>query len=103
MYIVKSGDTLSEIAAKYKMSVSEIAKLNGLDNPNRIYAGQRLKLKGAAKQAPKPSKEYYTVKSGDTLSEIAAKYKTTTAKLDALNANIVNVNKIYVGMRIRVK
>jgi GH25 family lysozyme M1 (1,4-beta-N-acetylmuramidase)/LysM repeat protein len=103
MYIVKSGDVLSKIAPKYGMTAAEMAKLNGLDNPNKIYVGQRLKTKGAAKQAPKPKAIYYTVKKGDTLSGIAARYKTTTAKLDALNANVVNVNKIYPGMRIRIK
>ena len=41
----------------------------------------------------------YTVKSGDTLSEIAAKYKTTVAKLVEDN-NIKNANLIYPGQKI---
>lgn len=41
----------------------------------------------------------YTVKKGDTLSEIAQKYKTTVSKLASLN-NIKNVNKIYVGQKL---
>lgn len=45
---------------------------------------------------------YHTIKSGETLSGIAAKYGTTVAKLQSLNG-IKNVNKIYAGSRIRVK
>lgn len=43
----------------------------------------------------------YTVKSGDTLSEIASKHGTTTAKLQSLN-NISNPNKIKVGQKIKI-
>lgn len=44
---------------------------------------------------------YYTVKSGDTLSEIAEKYDTTVAKLAKLN-NIENVDLIYVGEQLLI-
>ena len=46
---------------------------------------------------------YYIVKKGDTLSAIAKMYKTTVAKLKYLNPAIKDVNKIYVGQKIRVK
>lgn len=48
------------------------------------------------------SKVYYTVKAGDTLSEIAKKYNTTVNQLASWN-NIKNVNLIYVGQKLRVK
>lgn len=58
---------------------------------------------GDNKKAPaKTSGKTYTVKAGDTLSEIAAKYNTTVKKLQELN-NIKNPNKIYAGQKIRVK
>ena len=44
-YTVKSGDTLSEIAEKYGTTYPAIAKLNGISNPDKIYAGQKLKIK----------------------------------------------------------
>lgn len=49
------------------------------------------------------SAQYYTVKSGDTLSKIASKYGTTVSKLMSLNSNIKNANLIYVNQKIRVK
>jgi hypothetical protein len=45
-YLIRSGDTLSGIAARYKTSVSALAKLNGIANPNLIYAGRSLRLPG---------------------------------------------------------
>lgn len=44
-YTVKSGDTLSAIASKYGTTYQKIAQLNGISNPNLIYAGQRLRVK----------------------------------------------------------
>lgn len=54
------------------------------------------------KQLGVTSSVYYTVKSGDTLSGIAAKYGTTYTKLASMNG-IRNPNKIYVGQKIRVR
>lgn len=44
IYVVRSGDTLSGIAAKYGTTYQAIAAKNGISNPNRIYPGQRLKI-----------------------------------------------------------
>ena len=49
-YKVKSGDTLSQIAKTYGTSVSELASLNGISNPNLIYSGQTIKLPSATTQ-----------------------------------------------------
>ena len=44
-YTVKSGDTLSGIAAKYGTTYQHLAAINGIANPNKIYVGQVLKIK----------------------------------------------------------
>jgi LysM repeat protein len=44
IYVVKSGDTLSSIAAKYNISVSEIRNWNNLNGTDRIYPSGKLKL-----------------------------------------------------------
>lgn len=44
-YTVRTGDNLSAIASRYGTSYQSIAALNGLSNPNLIYAGQTLKIK----------------------------------------------------------
>lgn len=43
-YTVKKGDTLSEIAKQYGTTYQDIAKANGISNPNLIYEGQTLKI-----------------------------------------------------------
>lgn len=45
-YVVRSGDTLSEIAARYGISYQQLARDNGISNPNRIYVGQRITVPG---------------------------------------------------------
>lgn len=52
-YVVKKGDTLSEIAVKYKTTVSNLVKLNNIKNANLIYIGQTLIISGTAKTTAK--------------------------------------------------
>jgi lysozyme len=100
IYTVKAGDTLSEIAAKYKTTVKDLQQLNGIKDPNKIFVGQKIKIKGTASSTNKPT--YYTVKPGDTLSAIAKRYNTTVQNLVKLN-NIKNPDLILVGQKLRVK
>ena len=44
VYTVKKGDTLSGIAAKYSTTYQKLAKYNGIQNPNLIYVGQKIKI-----------------------------------------------------------
>jgi LysM repeat protein len=44
-YTVKSGDTLSGIASKYGTSYMKLAKMNGISNPNKIYVGQKIRVR----------------------------------------------------------
>ena len=44
-YTVKSGDTLSGIASKYGVKYQDIARLNNISDPNKIYVGQILRIK----------------------------------------------------------
>lgn len=100
-YTVKSGDTLSGIAAKYGTTYQKIAADNGIKNPNLIYPGQVLTINTGSGTSTSTN-AYYTVKSGDTLSEIAEKYNTSVRRLVELN-NIKNANLIYPGQKLRVK
>ena len=44
-YVVQYGDTLSEIALKYNVSIDELVKLNNIKNIDLIYVGQKIKIK----------------------------------------------------------
>ncbi|HBP98499.1 LysM peptidoglycan-binding domain-containing protein [Leuconostoc lactis] len=118
-YTVQSGDTLSKIAASHQMSLSQLAALNGITNPNLIRVGQVLKVTGATNHAQPsapaaPTQQpaapaapttnnatTYTVKAGDTLSRIAAQFKMNLAQIAALN-QISNLNAIRVGQVLKV-
>ena len=100
VYVVKRGDTLGAIAKKYGTTVAQLAKLNGIKNVNKIYVGEKIVVSGTVKAAS--TKKYYTVKRGDTVSEIAAKYHVTVAKVKAWN-KLADVNRIYPGEKLRVK
>lgn len=68
-YTVRPGDTLWAIAARFGTTVSALAKLNNLTNPDLIYPGQVLLLPGSAGSAQRT----YAVRPGDTLWDIAAR------------------------------
>jgi len=99
-YTVKSGDTLSEIAQKYGLTVNRLVDLNDISDPNLIRPGQKLKLKGTSTKSS-TSTTTYKVKSGDTLSEIAQKFGTNVTTLVGLN-NIKNANLIRVGQKLKI-
>lgn len=101
-YTVKKGDTLSGIAARYGTTYQKIAADNGIKNPNLIYPGQVLKIYTKNSGGTKPTYKTYTVKKGDTLSAIAARYGTTYQKIAADNG-IKNPNLIYPGQVLIIK
>lgn len=97
-YTVKSGDTLSGIASRFGTTVNNLVSLNGIKDANKIYIGQVIRISGDAPG----NMEYYTVKSGDTLSKISNTFGTSISQLASWN-NIKDINKIYVGQRLRVR
>ncbi len=99
-YKVKSGDTLYSIAKKYNISVDELKELNNLKN-NNITVGQVLKIKSNIPSEEVTGKNYYIVKSGDTLYSIAKKYNTTVDEIKKLN-NLKSDN-LSIGMELKIK
>ncbi|MGM9932657.1 LysM peptidoglycan-binding domain-containing protein [Pradoshia sp.] len=101
-YIVQRGDTLSELARRYGTTVEKIASDNQLSNPNVLYPGDTLRIKSDEGQQP-PRKEYfqYIVKFGDTLTEIARRFRTAIRELERIN-NLTNPELIFPNQRIYV-
>jgi LysM repeat protein len=98
-YTVQPGDTLSGIAARFETKVFEMVKENKIKDPNLIYPGQVLSIPSSPGFTERIE---YTVRPGDTLSQIALKYGTTVNQLRAWN-RIANPDLIMAGQRIRVK
>lgn len=101
-YTVRSGDTLSAIAKAHRTTWQELQKLNNLANANALRPGQILVLSKADDQAaPTPGGIEYTVRPGDTLGAIAARFGTDVATLAAHNG-IPDPDKIGQGTRLRI-
>ncbi len=95
-YVVRSGDSWWSIAQRHGMNMYTLASLNGKSINNMIYPGQVLKVSGAASNTGA-----YVVRSGDTLSSIAARFGTSVSHLQAVNG-ISNANMIFAGQRLTV-
>ena len=102
-YTVQRGNTLSQIANAYGVTVSHIVEINDIQNPNLIYPGEKLRITESTNTTLNPviQNNYYTVQRGDTLSGIARRYGVTVQYLVNLNG-ISNPNLIYPGQLIKV-
>lgn len=95
---VKSGETLSSIAAAHGTSVAALTSANDLSDPNLIVAGERLRVPGGGGGATGTS---HTVRAGETLSSIAARFGTSIDAIARAN-KIRNANVIFAGQHIRI-
>lgn len=101
IYIVKAGDTLNQIASEYNVTVESIVIENNIINPNLIYIGQRLIIEDVRYDIHETGHSVYTVRYGDTLSQIALRYGVSVEQIAKLN-QITNVNLIFVGEKLRI-
>ncbi len=105
---VKNGDTVWSIAQQHGVSTSALENANGTtikrlnSSVDLIQAGQQLTLPGDQKIGQSNvTADSYVVKSGDTLSGIAARFHVSVANLVAWN-HITNPDLIYVGQQLTV-
>lgn len=105
---VGRGDSLSLIAAMNGMTIQELMDLNGLSNPNHVWVGQQLQVRGGAHAAqsvaataPSGDVTYHVVQPGDSLSAIAAYHGVTMQSI--MNANgLANPNNVWAGQRLQI-
>lgn len=127
--VIRRGDTLSQLAITYNTTVATLVSLNGIANPNLIYAGDTLLVPvngtgggnnsgggsgnnngsgnngGSISDGTLESNgtmQTYTVQRGDTLSQIALRFNTTVSAI-AVQNNIRNVNLIYPGQKLVIR
>ena len=92
-YTVRRGDTLSEIAEQFSLSVTELKSINGLQG-STIQIGQVLELPGSDSSLTSEHK----IQRGETLSEIAQFYRVSLADLRA--ANNLSGDRILIGQTL---
>jgi LysM repeat protein len=97
---VRSGETLSDIAARYDVSVVSLMRLNGIKDPDHVEIGSRLKVPGQAAAATAgPGR--HRVSEGETLGEIAVKYQVSSRDLIALNG-LRNADHVELGETLKL-
>ncbi len=111
-YKVNRGDTLSGIAMKFGVSITNLMRENNLKDQHRLSVGQNLKIPNGGKNvgassvptmdvASRGEADFYTVRKNDTLGLIADRYSTSVINLQKLN-DMARNTKIYVGQQLYV-
>ena len=115
-YKVRPGDSLSKIARRYGISLTELARMNDLSPFRWLYTGQVLRVPGSAPagqavqvQSPQAGAtnqdasgvQFYTVRAGDSLSRIARRYGISLTDLARMN-NLSIYRWLYTGQVLRV-
>lgn len=112
-YVVRAGDTLSEIAEDTGTTIVGLMAENDLSSPDRIRIGQTLSIPhrdgnepvaatpAATSSVSVPASPTYTVAAGDTLSQIALRLGVSTTDLVAANG-LSDPNRVRIGQELVV-
>lgn len=96
VYVVKPGDSLGSIAARYGTTVPALVNRNRyITNPGYLAVGDRVSI-------PQSNDVVIIAKAGDTPGKLAARYGTDLGTVLALNPYIKNPNYLAVGDRVRL-
>lgn len=115
-YLVKSGDSLWTIARQFKVTVTDLVRWNNVTSKSVLSVGDKLSIfePSAPKRQAKASTAvpsaspmvrvvYYRVKSGDSLSKIAARFSTTVTKIKQWNPTVANNRYLQPGEQLTLK
>jgi spore coat assembly protein SafA len=92
-YVVQPGDTLSGIAERFGVSLSDLEKANPqITNPDLIFPGEIIHIPSRRRR--------YVVQRGDTLSGIAERFGVSLSDLEKANPQITNPDLIFPGQVI---
>ena len=98
---VRPGDTLWDLARAHGTSVSTLKQLNALPGNGTVYAGQTLRLPGGGAKAVRGGGTgSHVVRAGETLSDLAVRYGTTSAAIRRQNG--LSGSTIRIGQRLVV-
>lgn len=108
MYVVQRNDTLWDIARGFSVSLESLCAANGLSRSDVIRPGERLTIPTGASASYTPTRQdnvkdsgtTYTVRTGDTLYDIANDYQVSVNALKQING--LRSSRIYPGIELRI-
>jgi LysM repeat protein len=95
LHVVQPGETLSQIAARYGVSVPDLARANELSNPDRILVGAVLRIPASLLV----SERVHRVRPGETLTSIAQRYGVSVESIRQAN-RLPDPDRILVGQML---
>ncbi len=98
---VVNGDTISNIALRYRINEDQLIRINNLNNANYLYEGQLLVLPSKEDTPTSSKNKFHTVVAGDTLSKISLTYKINEQELIKIN-QLKNADSLYIGQNIKL-
>jgi membrane-bound lytic murein transglycosylase D len=101
--VVRSGETLWSIARRSGMDVNTLARINGMQPDDALRAGQRIRVASASSRAHARSHRHviYTVRSGDTVAQIAELFQCSVPQLLAWNG-LTSHARIHAGQKLHI-
>ncbi|MBT6093144.1 MAG: LysM peptidoglycan-binding domain-containing protein, partial [Acidimicrobiaceae bacterium] len=99
--VVQRGDSLSAIAAEYGVTMEALIEANNITDPDTVHVGQELLVPGATRPITPTGPVIVTVRSGDSLSKIAAEYGVSVSALMSLNG-ITDPDRLSVGQQLTI-
>lgn len=94
VYIVQSGDSLWDIAQRFRVSMEELAALNNITNPAQIALGAQLVIPGL--EGMQGVLTTQIVPFGETLNSLSRRYRVPQRSLAKLN-HVVSRSELYAG------
>lgn len=103
-YVVRNGDTLSQISVRTGLSLGQLEAFNPQIDPENLLPGQRLNLwrHPPVPRPPPPPPMFWTVRPGDSFGSIADKTGVNMIRLEELNPKITPAS-IQPGERLRLR
>lgn len=97
-HVVRAGDNLAGISARYNISLAYLKRINGLRS-NRIYAGQRIRLQATASRRARIIR--YRVKRGDNLTELSRRFGISIQLIK--KSNRIKRNTLFHGEVLKIE
>lgn len=106
---IAQGDTLFSLAKRYRVTVQQLMSWNHLSSPSALKVGQMLRIRSSnaktvarvVKNSSVKSKNYHTVKRGETLYRLARHYRQSVGNLAKWNG-LRKSSRLKVGQKLRI-